>query len=112
ALGMLAYITDLRCVEPIKTQQIEAEGHDLESLLYHFLDEFLFLFSAEPFFIAKNVKILKFDKENFRITAEGVGEIFDLSRHPQGTEVKAITYSNMQIFDSINKHECYVIVDI
>ena len=28
-------------------------GDDLESLLFHFLDEFLFLFSAEPYFIPK-----------------------------------------------------------
>lgn len=28
-------------------------GHDLMSLLYHFMDEFLFVFSAEPFFIAR-----------------------------------------------------------
>ena len=30
----------------------------------------------------------------------------------QGTEVKAITYSNMQIHHKADKHEVYVIVDI
>ena len=30
----------------------------------------------------------------------------------QGTEVKAITYSNMQVHDEDNKHEVYVIIDI
>ena len=30
----------------------------------------------------------------------------------QGTEVKAITYSNMQIYDENDKHEVYVIIDI
>ena len=28
-------------------------GDDLQSLLFHLLDEFLFLFSAEPFFIPR-----------------------------------------------------------
>ena len=64
-------MTELDMVEETQSQTIEAEGnhlalimwlfivgnailgHDLESLLYHFLDEFLFLFSAEPFFIPK-----------------------------------------------------------
>ena len=61
------------------------------------------------------------------------GETFDLSKHPQvicimpalclgltlvllmfsqGTEVKAITYSNLQVHDTKDKHEVYVIVDI
>ena len=30
----------------------------------------------------------------------------------QGTEVKAITYSNMQVHDNDDKHEVYVIIDI
>ena len=28
-------------------------GEDMQSLLFHFLDEFLFLFSADPFFIPR-----------------------------------------------------------
>ena len=28
-------------------------GHDLESLLFNFLNEFLYFFSAEPYFIPK-----------------------------------------------------------
>jgi SHS2 domain-containing protein len=30
----------------------------------------------------------------------------------QGTEVKAITYASMQIYDNEDKHEVFVIVDI
>lgn len=100
----------------------------MQSLLFHFLDEFLFLFSADPFFIPRVsghllkllhhyiltqfIKITEFDQNNFTIKAEGHGETFDLSKHPQGTEVKAITYSNMQIYNTTDKHECYVIIDI
>ena len=58
------------------------------------------------------IKITEFDQNNFTIRAEGHGETFDLSKHPQGTEVKAITYSNMQIYNTNDKHECYVIIDI
>ena len=34
-------------------------GDDLESLLFHFMDEWLFMFSAEPFFIARVSKTEK-----------------------------------------------------
>lgn len=33
-------------------------------------------------------------------------------RHPQGTEIKAITYSNMQIHEKEGRADVYVIVDI
>ncbi|XP_062520402.1 protein archease-like isoform X1 [Corticium candelabrum] len=112
AVAMFGYMTELDTVEKLKTESIEAEGSDLLSLLYHFLDEFLFLFNADPFFIPKEIKITEFDNENFKIKAEGYGETFDLKKHPQGTEVKAITYSNMQVHDQLDKHDIFVIIDI
>jgi SHS2 domain-containing protein len=110
---MFGYMTEIDKVSIVDEQEISADGDDLMSLLFHFLDEFLFVFSAEPFFIARKVKITEFDLENFHISAVGYGETFDLSKHPQGTEVKAITYSNMQIYDGEHgKHEIFVIIDI
>ena len=73
---MFGYMTDLSTVDETKTEEITAQGisyylasryrdvliiymtlsltgEDLESLLFHFLDEFLFTFSADPFFIPK-----------------------------------------------------------
>lgn len=40
------------------------------------------------------------------------GENFSKSRHVQGTEVKAITYSAMQVIETDQKTDIYVIVDI
>jgi len=40
------------------------------------------------------------------------GEKLDLSRHPQGTEVKAITFSNMQIHQREDQVDLFVIIDI
>lgn len=69
-VGMFAYMTDLATVQEANSIVLEAEGyvcsavgvltsifstlgHDLESLLYKLLDEFLYNFSADPFFIPK-----------------------------------------------------------
>lgn len=128
---MFGYMTEIEKVDIVEPQEIEAQGHDLLSLLFHLLDEFLFLFSAEPFFIARvsfywakslhtgitllffqKVVITEFDRDNFKIRATGYGETFDLSKHPQGTEVKAITYSNMQIHEEDEKKQVFVIIDI
>ena len=60
------------------------------------------------------MKILEFDRDNFKIVAQGLGEQFQLGKHPQGTEVKAITYGSMMIYDDDdkNQHELFVIIDI
>ena len=54
------------------------------------------------------------DEEENSVTIEavGIGETFDLSKHPQGTEVKAITYSAMQIIEKEDCAEVFVIIDI
>ncbi|XP_046477429.1 protein archease-like isoform X1 [Neodiprion pinetum] len=114
AMAMFGYMTDLDRVEMTEVHHVEAEGDDLHSLLFHFLDELLFMFSAERFIIPKKVKITEMDRENFKIKATAIGEEFTLGKHPQGTEVKAITYSAMQILDrpDAERPEVFVIIDI
>ncbi|XP_062580825.1 protein archease-like isoform X2 [Saccostrea cucullata] len=113
ATAMFNYMTtDYDTVEMTGEQEVEAEGDDLMGLLFHFLDEWLFVFSADSFFIPRKIVITEFDKENFKIKSVGYGEEFDIKKHPQGTEVKAITYSNMQIYDKEGQHEVFVIIDI
>ena len=46
-------MTDIETVTPLTTEIVTAEGEDLLSLLFHFLDEWLFVFSADPFFIPR-----------------------------------------------------------
>merc|ERR1719471_1973885 len=98
---MFGYMTDLDTVSECKTESIRATGSDLENALFSFLDEWLFMFSAEPFFIPFKIDITVFERKpgeegkepEVVIEANGFGETFDLDKHPQGTEVKAITYS-------------------
>ncbi|CAM9769075.1 unnamed protein product, partial [Hapterophycus canaliculatus] len=73
-------------------------GHDAKSLLFSLLDEFLFLFHSEGL-LADGFFIPRHDVPKQTVTAGSCreGETFDLAKHPQGTEVKAITYSNMQV---------------
>lgn len=58
AMAMFGLMTDLARVQMKQVHEVEAEGHDMESLLFHFLDELLFMFSAEPYIVAKVYLIL------------------------------------------------------
>ena len=113
---MFGYMTDIESVSIKSCYKIEVEATDLDALLFKFLDELLFLFSAEPFHISRKLKIttLSREPEQHRIECLCYGEEFDLKLHEQGTEVKAITYGSMQINEKPeeNYFECFVIIDI
>lgn len=115
-VAMFGYMTDLSTVEIKQSAEIEASGDDLEGLLFHFLDELLFLFSCEPLLICSKVTITEFiaEGEAFKIKCRCYGEEFQIGKHPQGTEVKAITYSAMQIVNEPEKKDfqVFVIIDI
>lgn len=115
-ISMFGYMTELETVEIKQRVEIKATGHDLESLLYGFLDELLYLFSCEPNLICSKLEITQFitEGEDFSITCLCYGEEFHLGKHPQGTEVKAITYSAMEIVNDIEHqdYEIFVIIDI
>ena len=115
AMAMFGYMTDIETVEMTEEQELEVcleEGADVLNLLFKWLDEWLFMFSVEPFFIARKIVIKEFDLEKHYIKAVGYGEQFSLAKHPQGTEVKAITYSNMQVHRDKPTNDIYVIIDI
>jgi len=116
-ISMFGYMTSLETVG-IDTelsqhvgQNIKVEGHDLQSLIFNFLDEWLFTFHSN-YFIVKEIHVSILDLDNFTITSTAKGEKIDLSKHSQGTEIKAITYSNMQIKKTSHRCDLWVIVDI
>ena len=43
AAAMFGYMTDIETVDMEVALEIEAEGEDIDGLLFHFLDEFLYL---------------------------------------------------------------------
>ena len=111
---------------------LKVKGHDLHSLIYSYLDEWLYVFHSTGF-IPKEIKV--FDcisgsndsdsgshndgganvsggTNKFHLKSFGKGEILNLDKHDQGTEVKAITYSNMMVFEKEGVTHVFVIVDI
>ncbi|CAH0558155.1 unnamed protein product [Brassicogethes aeneus] len=118
-VAMYGYMTEIDKVEILRSTEIEVKGSDLTNLLFMFLDELLYVFSAEEFLVCKKLVITEFnvnppEGEDLSIKCKCYGEEFTLGKHPQGTEVKAITYASMQIINEPekNKFEVFVIIDI
>lgn len=71
----------------------EVEGHDLESLLYNFLSEFLYIRDAKQLVLREfDVRI---DGNKLRCRARG--ERLIPKKHGQKHEVKAITYHMLSV---------------
>ena len=99
---------DVKVKEKIE-KKIEVKGKDIESLLYDFLEEFLFLLDAEDFLLAK-IKQMKINKKAFKLSALVIGD--KASNYNFTNDVKAITYSGMLVKKEKNKYICQVVLDV
>ncbi len=88
--------------------KISAQGKDLESLLYGFLEEILILIDSKNFLIAK--VDLKVDEKNFKIEGFVKGDKVD--NYDLKTHVKSVTYSEMFVKNTSKGWECQVVVDV
>ena len=116
-LAMNGYMTKLSLVQvdenasQIHALQVVARGHDLQSLVFAFLQEWLTRFH-ETGFLVRDLVDVHFDRQTWTIQASGRGEVFDSTKHTQGTEVKAVTYSNLSVKEAEDRCDIWVIVDI
>jgi SHS2 domain-containing protein len=92
-------------------KEIKVEGEDKESLLYEFLEEFLYLFDAESFIMNKvtKIKITK-SKNKLILTAQAIGD--NSSSYKFTNDVKAITYNEMSIKENKGKVAIVFVIDV
>lgn len=113
AIGLFGVMFDLSGFSDKIEKKIKIQGNDILSMVYQFLDEWLFTFDAHDF-VLKRIEVTKVDLETFEIEATGYGEEFDMEKHSEfrRTEVKAITYASMKVETKEDKTDIYVIVDL
>lgn len=100
-----------------KQIDVTVEAEDWESLVFDWLTEFLYYFDTE-LFVVGDIDIHELEdreegEENrFIIKSSLKGERYDEERHVPGTEVKAITYSYMEIWQKENQFHMKIVFDI
>ena len=102
-------IVDKKKILEKEKKDIEIDGKDLESLLYNFLEEFLFLLDSEDFIISK-IKKIKINHKTFKLKAIILGDF--ASKYNFTNDVKAITYNEMFVKKEKNKYTIQVVVDV
>lgn len=114
AYSLMATITpDLKRISSNIEKKIKIEAEDKQALLFDFLSELLYIFDVDELvFNIIKVQIIKKSEDLFVLNALLRGERFDVTKHEIGIEVKAITYSFMEIAESKNKVEISIVFDI
>jgi len=104
ALALKQVINEKK-VKAKTSKKIRIKAKDLQSLLYHFLEEFLFLFDSENFLVSK----VKVKLKGFELEAEAYGEEGEFINEGG---VKAITYNEMEIGKKKNINYVQVVIDV
>ncbi len=110
---MYDVMTDLRSVRPLEKRVVEAEGTDLENLLYNLIERLIILFDEEAFLVSsvEEVKLSQLDG-GWRATLVLLGERYDPLRHESRVLVKAATYHLMRIWSEGGLWHVQYVVDI
>jgi SHS2 domain-containing protein len=114
ALSLMMTITpNLNKISPKIEKNIEVISEDKYALCFDFLSEFLYIFDVEDLvFSYVVVKSIRKIGEKYKLIAMAKGEPIDRDKHEIGTEVKAITYSFMNIEETENKVEINIVFDV
>ncbi len=106
----------IMCEDPdeiaIKEERpVECTASEIESLLYDFLEEELFLKDAKRFLgSVQEIDIVE-NRTGYALTARIGGELFDPDRHRAGTDVKAVTMYGFSVRRNQDGWEATVVVD-
>ena len=96
-------------VKENKKIKIKVNGNDFESLLYSFLEEFLYLLEAENF-IFNRIENIKIDEKKMKLEAVASGD--KASNYGLINPVKAITYNEMFVKKEKENWIVQVVLDV
>lgn len=114
AYSLMATITpNLKIITPKIEKKITIKAEDKEALLFDFLSEFLYIFDVDEL-VFSQIYVSKIEKINdkYKLQASLKGEKFDLNKHEIGIEVKAITYSFLNIEEKRESTIIDIVYDI
>jgi SHS2 domain-containing protein len=109
AEGFYSLIADPVSIEPKQEIDIEASGGAWDELLQSWLSELLAEFNLRGF-IGKDCAVTRIEANRVHGTVKG--EPLDLTRHRFHTEIKAVTYHELKVWQEGGAWRARVIFDV
>ncbi len=107
--AFFSIITDLERIKTEKTKVFEITSEDEKSLLYDFLDQLVFLKDVENTAFKDFKIVIKKEKGELILKCTAKGQ--DISQIT-GSDIKAVTYSQMEIIETDEHCFLRVVVDV
>jgi len=102
-------ITDLQMVRESTERTIQIESSNLEDLMVNWLGELLYLHDVDGL-LFKSFSIDELRDGTMRARARG--EVFQEERHVIKTEIKAVTYHQIQVKEERGRWRARIIFDL
>ena len=109
ALALFDVITETDMLKSLDSCNITASGEDWSDLMVNWLREILYLWNGKEMLV-KAVQILSLSEK--KISAKIYFDAYMPDRHIINTEIKAVTYHQIQVKSSPSGWEARVIFDI
>ena len=107
--ALSATLTDRRYLRRRETREVSLDSGDREALLVDWLNYLLYLFDIDGF-LGRDFEVAALTDKS--LEAHVAGDIFDASRHPAKTAVKAATFHNLEIVPDKEGWQATVVLDL
>jgi len=102
-------IADINTVQPARRRRLSIQGADLEELMVNWLSELHYQFEVHGLLL-RRFSVLSLDDRSLR--AQVQGEAYDPDRHRLKTDIKAVTYHQLEIAQVGGEWQAAIIFDI
>ena len=109
AWAMFDLITEIDSLKGMDSCNIKISGDDWSDLMVNWLREILFLWNGKELLV-KTAQILSLSKND--LSAKVVFDQYDPDRHIITTEIKAVTYHQIQVNSGPSGWEAKIIFDV
>lgn len=112
AKGTINIMFELKDILGNTKHEFKVEGDDYSELLFNWIDGIILLIAVDNK-VASNfdLKISKLDSK-YQLTGHAMTESIDISKHGYKTEIKGVTYHEMEILQESDMNKVRFILDL
>ncbi|HDM92030.1 MAG TPA: archease [Candidatus Korarchaeota archaeon] len=112
ARAMYSSMVEIDRVSPRVRREVKLEAPQLDILLHDWLAELLFITDTEGLVFSEFEVSVSEGDEGFRLEGSALGEEVDPERHEAKTEVKAVTYHELDVSQADGRWVARVMLDV